>query len=115
MADNITLTDALKDIKISVEKSSASGYLTTPTETTTTVAGTYYPIAGTFVNTILDNFEVGVDKLIYKGTETRQFKALLNVSVSSDISNTDTTVTITKKRSGPDWIRSTKTIKTNYR
>ena len=99
MPTRTKLTAALSDLDISLEKSMAAAYLTAQTDTTTTIADTYYPITGPFTNTVLDNFEVGADSLVYKGTETRMFKGLLSVSVQSDTSTTTATITITKNGS----------------
>jgi len=85
---SIELSAALQSLKISLEKSSVFGTLDTATPTTTTAAGTWYPIAGTFTNSPLENFELNVDKLKYKGTETRTFKIILNVSASTDTAAT---------------------------
>lgn len=91
-----TIREALRELKISLEKSSAAGYLGIPTPTTTTVADTYYPIDGVFTNTVLDNFELSGGSLVYKGSEVREFKGFLNVSCQSDTAATTVTITITK-------------------
>ena len=45
----------------------AFAYVSTPAATTTTVAGTYYRMEGTFTNETLEAFAIESDKLTYKG------------------------------------------------
>lgn len=84
-----TLQEALAGLKISIEKSNAFGYLPASTETTTTLADTYYPIEGPFTNPVLDDFELDGDSIVYKGLDTRKFKVILSVSAQSDVNTTN--------------------------
>lgn len=46
---------------------SVYAYITTPVATTTTVAGTYYKLEGTFNNSVIEGFAIETDILTYKG------------------------------------------------
>lgn len=105
------LAVALNDLNISLEKSNAFGYLPTAAITTTTLADTYYPIAGTFTNPVLDNFVLDGDKIVYKGTETREFKVILSVSVSSDTGTCTTTIGVSKDGSVPSGLSAVRLLK----
>lgn len=85
---SIELSAALQALNISLEKTNVFGYLTAQTDTTVTTAGTYYPVAGTFANPIIDNFTADATGVTYIGTETRAFKVLYSASLSSDTSST---------------------------
>jgi len=49
-------------------------YLGSPADTTCTLADTWYPIQGAFVNDPLIDFELDVDKLKYVGANTAYFE-----------------------------------------
>ncbi len=49
-------------------------YLSTPTTTTTTLADTWYPMAGAFVNDPMIGFVFDTDHIKYTGTVTRHFE-----------------------------------------
>ena len=106
-----TLQEALAGLKISLEKCNAFGYLPSPTNTTTTLADTYYAIQGPFTNPVLDCFEVVGDSIVYKGTDTRNFKVILSVSVSSDTSTTACVIGIKKNTDVPGGLSANRTLK----
>lgn len=93
MAD-IELSAALQELGVSLEKSNVFGTLNTSTDTETTLASTWYPIAGAFTNDPIENFTLNVDKIKYSGLETRIFKVIVSVSASSDTVNTNTYIGI---------------------
>lgn len=92
----IQLTTALSNLDISLEKSNVFGYLTASATTETTVAGIYYPITGTFANPVLENFTADATGITYTGVESRTFKIILSVSVTSDTSTTLVTTGVSK-------------------
>jgi len=82
------------------KKSNVWAYISSPAETTITTAGTYYPIQGTFVNTLKDfgAATVNAPGIKYVWTLTRDFKILIQGQVGSD--NSNTTVTLGIKKNG---------------
>jgi hypothetical protein len=68
-------------------KAGASAYLSSPSTVTTTVAGDWYPVAGTFANDF-ENFEFDTDRIKYIGDEDYQFEIDWHSSMAS---NTPTT------------------------
>lgn len=67
-------------------------YLPNPTNTTTVLAATYYPIAGPFTNTVLEEFTLGVDYIEFSNGETVHVKIDYSGTFSSDTNNTAITV-----------------------
>lgn len=63
-------------------------YVPSPTITTTTLAATYYPIAGPFTNTVLSGWSVGVDSIVYDGPKTRYVEIVYSGTFESDTNNT---------------------------
>lgn len=62
-------------------------YLTTPADTTCTLANTFYPIVGTFENDPMVDFDVSVGKLRYIGNRDQSFELDWAVSLSNDALN----------------------------
>ena len=69
-------------------------YLPNPTNTTTTLAGTYYPITGPFTNPILEQFTVGVNYIEFSNHETVYVKIIYSGTFESDTNNTTITAGI---------------------
>ena len=70
-------------------------YVSTPQNTTTTVAGTYYRLAGTFTNEILEGFFIDVDTLTYQG-QKGCFEIQVSASFITDTNNTEITLALFK-------------------
>ena len=84
-----SLTQALGNLDISLEKANVFGYLTAEAATTTTLADTYYTIQGTFSNPILELFTADATGITYIGEDTKTFKVIISSSVASDTSTTN--------------------------
>jgi hypothetical protein len=92
-AGNVTMSGYLTS-----KKSGVFGYISTPSATTITTAGTYYPIEGDFVN-ILEDFgsaTVNTPGIKYNGTLTRYFEIDLHAQVEANSLNTDVSIAIHK-------------------
>ena len=59
-------------------------YLSATEETTCTLADTFYPILGTFINDPIVGFDVHEDKLRYLGPTTREFEIDWSASFNCD-------------------------------
>ena len=59
-------------------------YLGTPTNTTCTLADTWYAIAGAFTNSPMDEFIFDTDHLEYTGTNPRYFEIDWHATCSGD-------------------------------
>jgi len=68
-------------------KAGASAYLSAPSSVETTVAGSWYPIAGTFTNAFED-FEFDTDHIKYIGDEDYVFEIDWHASLTTDTSTT---------------------------
>jgi hypothetical protein len=78
-------------------KIGACGYVSTPAATTVTTAGTYYPIAGTFTNPCMEQFQAVADPAIqYIGDQTLDFEIDWHAAVSCDNSTRHVTMGIKK-------------------
>lgn len=73
----------------------AYAYISTPAVTTTTEAGTYYRLEGTFTNEISNGFSIVGDKLTYSG-QTQLFEIKVCASFQSDTVNTEITMALYK-------------------
>jgi len=86
-----TLTQTLAQVQNLLDdietKAGVSAYLTTPATTTTTVADTWYPIAGTFQNDF-DGFVFDTDHIKYMGSVDQEFEIDWHVSAKSDTNAT---------------------------
>ena len=73
-------------------------YIDTPAATTTTLAGTYYKVAGAWTNEILNKFSIdGVTfNLQYDGVKTKCFDISVNASISSNTVNSVVTMGLRK-------------------
>lgn len=71
----------------------ASAYVSSSDSVTTTVAGTYYRLAGTFTNAVLNGFAIESDKLTLKGQPSNILVAFCG-SLSSDTISTEMSVGI---------------------
>jgi hypothetical protein len=81
-------------------KSGVFAFLPIPTNTTITTAGTYYPIAGTFNNPVIENFTVLATPAIrYDGTLTQYFKIDWHSTILVDNASTIITIGIYKNGS----------------
>jgi len=60
-------------------------YLTAPASTTCTVAGTWYPISGTFANPVSEGFTVSPLFITYVGTRTLYFEVDWHASASCNL------------------------------
>ena len=49
-------------------------YFSAPSSVTTTLADTWYPIYGTFINDFIGNFSLDGDHILYSGAMTRKFE-----------------------------------------
>lgn len=76
-------------------KNGVYAYLSASANTTTTLADTWYPLQGTFVNDF-DNFELDTDKIKYIGTNDYEFEIDWHCTMSSDTNGTTPYVTIKK-------------------
>lgn len=85
---------------ITGKKCGTFAYLQAPTVTTITTAGTYYPIAGVFVNAPMKDFEVdaAISALRYIGTKKQYFLIHGQGSASSD--KATNTITVGSKING---------------
>ncbi len=64
-------------------KIGACGYISTPAATTVTTAATYYPIAGTFTNSCMEQFSAVADPAIqYDGNATLDFEIDWHAAIS---------------------------------
>ena len=70
--------------------------LQSPDNTTTVLDDTYYPIAGTFVNKILNGFSLPGDYIEYTCEREFQFEIIYATTFSSDTNNTLVTFGIEK-------------------
>ncbi len=73
-----------KDGYVSGKKSGVFAYLTASTNTTVTTADTYYPIAGSFTNSPMEDFSFDTDHLEYDGNKTQYFEIDWHASISGD-------------------------------
>ena len=73
----------------------AYAYISTPANTTTTLADTWYRLEGTFTNEVLEGFDIVTEKLTYLG-QTQCFEIKVNASFTSDINNTEITMALFK-------------------
>lgn len=81
------------------KKCGVFAYLTASADTTVTSKDTYYPILGTFSNTVLQDFTTVADPAIkYTGTLTQYFMITWNATVSS--THNGCTVKIAIKKGG---------------
>lgn len=90
---NVTMSGYL-----TTKKSGVFGYISTPSATTITTAGTYYPVQGEFVN-ILEDFgsaTVNTPGIKYNGTLTRYFEIDLHAQVEANSLNTDVSIAVYK-------------------
>lgn len=69
-------------------------YLPNPTNTTTTLAATYYPIAGPFTNTVIEKFSLGIDYIEFTNHETVYVKIVYSGTFQSDTNNTEITTAV---------------------
>ena len=69
-------------------------YVPNPTNTTTVLADTYYPIAGPFTNTVLEQFSLGVDYIEFTNHETVYVKVTYSGTFESDTNNTTITAAV---------------------
>jgi hypothetical protein len=69
-------------------------YVPSPTITTTTPADTYIPITGPFTNPVIEQFELGVDKIVYTGSEVLTVAISYSGSFTSDTNSTTLTVAV---------------------
>ena len=81
---------------INMDNYGVYAYLSTPSTTTTTNAGQYYYMTGTFTNEVMYNFAIVSDTLTYQGNITTCFEIILNGSFSSDTPNTEITIGLFK-------------------
>lgn len=70
-------------------------YISTPANTTTTNAGDWYRLEGTFTNEILRGFSIPATLLTYNG-QTRYFQITILGSFTSDTNGTELTLGIYK-------------------
>lgn len=93
---NVSATGFIHGIKCGV-----SAYLDTPAATTIITAGTYYPIAGTFTNSPIEQFTSGTvyaPSIKYTGSYTQYFEIDWHATVTAN--NASTTVSIGVKKNG---------------
>jgi len=84
---------------ITGKKSGVSAYVSVPAATTVVTAGTYYPIAGTFVNDPIQDFTTVADPAIkYTGTKTQYFK--IHWQASAKCNQTGRTIKVGFKLNG---------------
>lgn len=69
-------------------------YIPSPTITTTTLAATYYPVAGPFTNTVLKRFSLGADSIIYSDPVSRFVEIAYSGTFESDTNNTMITTAV---------------------
>lgn len=67
-------------------------YVPAPTVTTTAPANTYVPIAGPFTNPVIEQFTLGVDKIIYSGSCSMWVEISYSGTFTSDTNTTTFTV-----------------------
>lgn len=74
------------------------GYVSTPAVTTITVAGTYYPVAGTFTNAVnqFSAATVVTPGIKYDGADTQDFEIDIHAEVTANFANTDVTIAVYK-------------------
>ena len=78
---------------INWKKSGVFAYLPTETDTTTTAAATYYPVAGTFTNAPVENFTaVDTPGIRYNGTPSQFFE--IDWHCTFEVDNASKTVTV---------------------
>lgn len=78
---------------INWKKSGVYAYLGTETHTTTTTAGTYYPVAGTFINAPIENFTaVDTPGIRYDGTPSQYFEIDWHCTFEVDTASKTVTV-----------------------
>lgn len=63
-------------------------FVPAPTVTTTTLAATYYPIAGPFTNTVRKQFSLGVDSIIYDYPKNIFVEIAYSGTFASNVNNT---------------------------
>jgi hypothetical protein len=91
---DVTATGYVQGVKTGV-----FAYLTAPAVTTVTTSGTYYPIAGTFANSPIENFTTVADPAIkYIGTLTQYMEVDWHAAVGS--TSNGVTVTVGIKKTG---------------
>lgn len=86
---------------ITGKKSGIFAYLIAPTNTTIVVAGTYYPILGTFTNDPFQDFAAGTvytPSIKYSGSLTQYFEIDWHATLKAN--NAATTVTFGIKKNG---------------
>ena len=79
----------------SVTPNGVYAYISTPAQTTCTLADTYYFLEGTFTNEIMDQWAV-VPPLTYQGGCTCKFEVQVNAAVESDTANNLVTLALYK-------------------
>lgn len=72
------------------------GYLNTPTNTTITTGGNFYPVAGAFSNPTLDGWSFVTDHIEYDLNKTRRFLIGWSASLSTDASSATVSIAIKK-------------------
>lgn len=88
----------------------AFAYLSAPADTTVVTGGTYYPIAGTFTNVIIRNFEyVATPWIKYINWNHIFFKINWCATLSSN--HTNCTVTLWIKK---NWVLQTGSLMSSY-
>jgi len=70
------------------------GYVSTPVATDITTADTYYRLAGTFTNPVLEGFSIVDDKITYQGTNPIYVEIQGGGSFTSDTNNVTIDVSI---------------------
>ena len=81
------------------KKSGVYAYLTAPSNTVVTAAGTNYPIAGVFTNLVIENFGAATNVtpgIRYLGTKTQYFEIDWATTFRADESSTTVTFAIAK-------------------
>ena len=82
---------------LSSKKCGTFAYISVADDTTCTVQNTYYPIAGTFTNSPMEDFSVVADPAIkYEGTLTQYFQINWSATFASD--NNSNTISIGAKK-----------------
>lgn len=95
------------DANIRGYKGIVFAYLSATAGTTTTVAGTYYYLAGTFTNETMNEFAIVGDTLTYQGSDGLALVAL-TASFTTDVANAEITVAL--KKNGVIEVNSEMTV-----
>jgi len=90
---DIIVSGEINATNINLDKYGVSAYLNATATTTTTLADTWYPINGTFINEIMEGFYLNITdpldpSIVYNGTETQYFDIDWAASVATDAAAT---------------------------